>query len=69
MNTFNSTEEKLDFLKRYKLASPKETDIPILYYYASGADTPITCEVIGYEEIYDSWAVITIKAGQSMSRR
>lgn len=65
MNTFNSTEEKLDFLKRYKLASPKETDIPILYYYASGADTPITCEVIGYEEIYDSWAVITIKAGNN----
>ena len=65
MNTFNSTEEKLDFLKRYKLASPKETDIPILYYYASGADTPITCEVIGYEEIYDSWAVVTIKAGNN----
>lgn len=60
MNTFTDIEEKLEFLKKYKLATQTETTIPVLYYYASYSDTPITCDVIGYEEIYDSWAVITI---------
>lgn len=59
---FEDTTTKLEFLKKYKLAAPTVTDIPTLYYFAPGSDIPSVCEVIGYETIYDGWAVIVIKA-------
>lgn len=66
MNTFNSLIEELDFLKKYKLVAPTETTLPTFYYFAPGADTPCVCEIIGYEDVYEGWAVITIKANNNI---
>lgn len=62
MHIFENTTEKLEFLKKYNLVTPTMTDIPTLYYFAPGSDIPSVCEVIGYETIYDGFAVIVIKA-------
>ena len=61
MTIFNNLAEKLDFLKRYKLISKTKTELPTFYYYAPGTDIPVICEIIGYDETYDNWAVIVIK--------
>ncbi len=40
----------------------------MLYSFSPGSDIPSVCEVIGYEEIYDGWAVIVIKVdGQTIN--
>lgn len=61
MNTFKDTQEKIDFLKKYKLMPKTFTEIPTLYYFKVGSDIPDICDVVGYDAIYDNWATITIK--------
>lgn len=65
MITLNNTTEKLDFLKKYKLISKTKIELPKFYYYAPGSDIPTPCEIIGYDEAFDDWAVIVIKANDS----
>lgn len=57
---FNNDTEKLEFLKKYELVSPTKTSLPTFYYYAPSSDTPVTCEIAGYEQTFDTWAVIVI---------
>lgn len=61
MNTFNSFTDKLDFLKKYNFLAKTKTELPTLYYYAPYSDIPKICEVIGYEQIFETWAIIVIK--------
>lgn len=60
MVTFNNDTEKLEFLKKYGLISPTKTSLPAFYYYAPGSDIPVNCEIVGYDQTFDSWAVIVI---------
>lgn len=66
MNTFNNLTEKLNFLKKYKLANSTDSALPTYYYYAPGSNIPSVCEVIGYEDAYKDWAVITIKTNDTI---
>lgn len=66
MNAFNNPQDKIDFLKRYKLMSKDASDLPNFYYFKSTNDTPVACEVIGYDQTFDNWAVITIKASDEI---
>lgn len=67
MIIFNDDSEKLAFLKKYKLAARTATKVPTFYHYASSFDeVPALCEVIGYENIYDDWAVICIKVNEKI---
>lgn len=61
MITFKDEKEKIDFLKQYKLMPKTFTEIPTFYYFEIGSDTPVECEVVGHDDIYDNWATITIK--------
>ena len=62
MNAFNTTTEKLDFLKKYKLISETATETSEFYYFKPGSNTPVACEVIGYDADFGTWASITIEA-------
>ncbi len=67
MYTFNNDIDKLAFLKKYKLASRLAVTIPTFYHYTdSSAKVPSLCEVIGYEEIYDNWAMMCIKVNEQI---
>ena len=62
MITFTNVAEKLVFLKKYKLVSPADSNIPTFYHYASSlSEVPSPCEVIGYKRIFKDWAIICIK--------
>lgn len=62
MITFTNDTEKLDFLRKYKLVSPTACKLPTFYHYASSlAEVPSLCEVIGYKQIFEDWAIICIK--------
>lgn len=65
MITLDTITEKLDFLKKYKLIPKTKKSLPEFYYYAPGSDIPTICEIIGYDEAFDDWAVIVIKANDS----
>lgn len=62
MNSFLDTAEKVEFLKRYNLVPKTATELPVFYYFKPSQDIPIVCEIIGYENVYDTWAIIVIKA-------
>lgn len=62
MTTFNTTTETLDFLKKYKLISETATDVSEFYYFRQESNSPVICEVTGYDAAFDTWASITIKA-------
>ena len=62
MTTFNTTTETLDFLKKYKLVSETATEVSGFYYFNQESNTPVTCEIVGYDAAFDTWASITIKA-------
>lgn len=66
MKYFNNNTEKMEFLKKYGLVSKTATDLPIFYYYASSNDIPVICEIIGYEDVFDTWAVITINVNNQL---
>ena len=66
MITFNSDAEKIDFLRKYRLLSETSSDLSGFYYYKPEEDTPITCEVIGYECAFETWAAITIQADNEL---
>lgn len=66
MTEFKDTTDKLDFLKKYKLAPKSATEIPVFYHFKSTCNTPTICEVIGYEDTFDDWAVITIRADKEI---
>ena len=66
MIKFQTLTEKLDFLKKYKLAPKSASELPVFYYFKPSSDTPSICEIIGYDAVYDSWAVVTIKADDKM---
>lgn len=61
MNQFKNDREKIDFLKKYKLLSETATELSTFYYFEPGSNVPLICDVIGYEETFDTWASITIK--------
>lgn len=61
MNAFKVEQEKINFLKKYKLMPKTFTEIPTFYYFEIGSDIPVECEVVGYDGIYNNWANITIK--------
>lgn len=61
MNTFNTTTDKLNFLKKYKLISETAAEISEFYYFKPGSSTPIACEVIGYDADFGTWASVTIE--------
>lgn len=60
MYLFTTKEETIDFLKKYQLLPKTATEISTFPYYPSGSKTPIPCSVIGYDECYDSWAIVII---------
>lgn len=62
MNVFSSTTEKLEFLKNYNLVPKTASELPVFYYFESQEAAPINCEIIGYEQTYNTWAVIVIEA-------
>lgn len=66
MKNFSSNIEKIEFLKKYKLMPKTATDLPTFYYYPSANATPIICEIIGYEDEFDSWASISINANNKI---
>ncbi|MDE6661828.1 MAG: 3'-5' exonuclease [Lachnospiraceae bacterium] len=66
MTTFNTTTETLDFLKKYKLISETASEISEFYYFKQESNTPVICEVTGYDEAFDTWASITIKVGNEV---
>lgn len=61
MNTFHNDTEKIEFLRKYRLLAETSTDLSGFYYYKPESDTPIACEVTGYEDTFDTWASVTIK--------
>lgn len=66
MHTFNDDIEKLSFLKKYNVISDAARQIPIFYYFPSGNSVPNICEVIGYEDVYSTWAVIVISVDNKL---
>lgn len=60
MIKFSNETEKVEFLKKYKLISKSATDLPVFYYFKSFDASPIVCEIIGYDAVFDDWAIITI---------
>ncbi len=58
--TFQSEEEKLTFLKKYRLASPKASEIKPLYYKGRDVSSPVECDVLGYEREYMDSATLVI---------
>lgn len=66
MTTFNTTTETLDFLKKYKLISETASEVTEFYYFKQESNTPVICEVIGYDAAFDTWASITIKVDNEL---
>lgn len=66
MNEFHSETECLDFLKKYGLATPTKTSLPTFYYYAPNSSAPVACEIIGYDQAFDNWAIVVINAADTI---
>lgn len=62
--SFSSEEEKLEFLKKYGLVSPKSSEIKAIYYKGRDVSTPCLCSVIGYEHEYSDSATLVIDYGK-----
>lgn len=56
---FANDEEKLEYFKKWGLASKKAKTIPPVIYCAAGVSVPTPCEVVGYQEHF--CAVVEIK--------
>lgn len=66
MNEFHSETEQLDFLKRYGLVSPTKTSLPPFQYYGPNSAVPIPCEIIGYDQTFETWSILVINAAGTM---
>lgn len=66
MNEFHSETEQLDFLKRYGLVSPTKTSLPPFQYYAPDSTVPVPCEIVGYDQAFETWAILVINAAGTM---
>ena len=66
MNEFHSETEQLDFLKRYGLVSPTKTSLPPFQYYAPGSTVPVPCEIVGYDQTFETWSILVINAAGTM---
>lgn len=66
MNEFHSETEQLDFLKRYGLVSPTKTSLPPFQYYAPNSTVPIPCEIVGYDQTFETWSILVINAAGTM---
>ncbi len=64
MKNFNNDTEKIEFLRKYKLLSETSTDVSGFYYFYPESDTPVSCEIIGYEDKFETWAGIIIQIMQ-----
>ena len=62
---FQDTNEKLKFMKKYELVSPKTSDIPRLFYRPS-MRSPLYqgCRLLGYTKEYDTWCSMVIDCGE-----
>lgn len=62
---FQDTNEKLKFMKKYELVSPKTSDIPRLFYRPS-MRSPLyqECQLLGYTKEYDTWCSMVIDCGE-----
>lgn len=61
MTTFTNDTEKIEFLRKYKLLSETSTDLSGFYYYKPESDIPVSCDVIGCENAFETWAAVTIR--------
>ena len=61
-STFSSEKEKLDFMKKYGLASKSMTTIPRLFYQTSKLFK--VCNLLGYEKEYSTWCIMVIDYGK-----
>jgi DNA polymerase-3 subunit epsilon len=66
MNEFHSETEQLDFLKKYGLISPTKTSLPPFQYYAPDSAIPVPCEITGYDQAFETWAILVINAAGTM---
>lgn len=66
MNKFNNPTEKIEFLRKYKLISKTSIDLPIFYYFFPKRNIPAICKIIGYEDVFGTWACITIKVNDEV---
>lgn len=66
MNEFHSETEQLDFLKKYGLVSPTKTSLPPFQYYAPDSTVPVPCEIAGYDQAFETWAILVINAAGTM---
>ena len=66
MNEFHSETEQLDFLKKYGLISPTKTSLPPFQYYAPDSAVPVPCEITGYDQAFETWAILVINAAGTM---
>lgn len=64
MKKFNDDTEKIDFLRKYKLLSETATDVSGFYYFFPEGDIPVNCEIIGYEDKFETWANVTIQIAE-----
>lgn len=59
---FSNSEEYIDFLVKYGFISSNKSKLPTLYF--PDGNTMAKCEIIGYEEQYDSWCIAVIDFGK-----
>lgn len=60
---FTSTEERDDFLKRYKLLSQSPRKEKVFFYKGRSVSVPTPCNIIGYEQVYSDSATLVIDYG------
>lgn len=66
MITFNNDTEKIEFLRKYRLLSETSGDLSGFYYYKPETDSPIACEVKGYDCAFETWAAMIIQADDEL---
>lgn len=61
MIPFQNETEKIEFLRKYKLITETSTDVSGFYYYQTENNAPVSCDIVGYENAFDTWAAIVIQ--------
>lgn len=64
MTTFQNDAEKIEFLRKYKLITETSTDLSGFYYYRTEDTAPVSCDVIGYDKEFDTWAAVTVQTAE-----
>ena len=60
---FSSDEERICFLKKYKLLSQNPRKEKIFYYKGRDVSSPVPCDILGYEREYESSSTLVIDYG------